>query len=714
MVIDLTEETLFECDSLDLNKKITFVLGKNGTGKTTLTDVLAKQTANYDVSVFKGFDNIIDDNKRLNAVVLGEENTIINRKIEEIWGKIAKKESEKKVILKSLNKPDDESESNYWTRREEAKKEYENAQKDIDSFIIQAASLVRKKMSIMSVYNKNNFKNDIERAKFLDSDEKKKCEETLQSETKIAPDISFPKCDSETILKAANELLRKKVIEKTRVARIDSQDKRNFAENGLRIHKKGEICAFCGSYISDEVFTELENYFSVDEVKIFQQEISGMINAVSKMMESFTTFNIDVGCFYPQFQTRIREIREKCAEKVREYSDFLQLVIDQLSNKKAELFVESDMIKINIPSGFENMQADYDALVVANNKNDLQERQTEANEKLRLHYVCDQLDKFNYKAKMAQLVVLENEYKKREREYDDENEKIVGNMGLDAIINGFQNEIIDLQKETKSEKILALRIKNKLNHMVSFELEPCKDEKSHGIYKVKDICTGEIRDITKLSTGEKNIIAFLYFMQKLNEIKDEASNKPKLIVFDDPMSSNDDNMQYLIIEELVELMKSLEDTDRFVLLTHNKHFYMNVTYKKTGKRIHLLKNGKNTVMKEIENETKDIKTSYEALWFELKFIYDSDASADMMLNPIRRIIETFTKFNGLKQAEFCSSVAGAKKLFDVNSHSIDDLEADLNGKTKDDIKQLFYDCFKNNEFEEHFMKYWPECGIADM
>lgn len=243
--------------------------------------------------------------------------------------------------------------------------------------------------------------------------------------------------------------------------------------------------------------------------------------------------------------------------------------------------------------------------------------------------------------------------------------------------------------------------------MVSFELEPCKDEDSNGIYKVKDVYTGEIRDITELSTGEKNIIAFLYFIEKLGEIRKEISDKPRLIVFDDPMNSNDDNMQYLIIEELVKLMNSLGDEDRFVLLTHNKHFYINVTYNMSGKRLHFFKNGQKTKIREI-NIKDDIKTSYEALWGELKFIYGSDASADMMLNPIRRIIETFTKFNELDKKDFCSKVLGAKKLFDVNSHSIDDLEAELNGKDKDEIRRLFYDCFEKNHFKEHFLKYWPE------
>ena len=56
MEIDLLRVSLFDSDTLDLDKKVTFILGKNGTGKTTMTDILSAQTANYDVSVFKGFE----------------------------------------------------------------------------------------------------------------------------------------------------------------------------------------------------------------------------------------------------------------------------------------------------------------------------------------------------------------------------------------------------------------------------------------------------------------------------------------------------------------------------------------------------------------------------------------------------------------------------------------------------------------------------------
>lgn len=86
MILDLRGQMLFESDELDINKRITFIYGKNGTGKSTLTDIIRRQCSEYDVRIFQGFENVVDANKRLNAVVLGEENTSIRHQIEDIEG----------------------------------------------------------------------------------------------------------------------------------------------------------------------------------------------------------------------------------------------------------------------------------------------------------------------------------------------------------------------------------------------------------------------------------------------------------------------------------------------------------------------------------------------------------------------------------------------------------------------------------------------------
>jgi len=712
--IDLTAVPLFESDTIDLDKKVTVILGKNGTGKTTMTDVLSEQTTNYDVSVFKGFENIIDDNKRLNAVVLGEENASINKQIEDIRTQIKQKENEKNDIKRNLEDPNDETKSNFWTRRNDAQEKYDDAEREISVFYTKAASSVKKKLNMASQYNRKNFVTDIVHASLLNTEEKEQYENTLKSEILVAPVLHFPSYDMNDFLVQTNNLLEKKVQEKTHIVRLETPEKRIFAEQGLKLHKKGEVCAFCGSPINNKVYEELETYFSADEVKALKNEIDTLYQKAESAEDALSDLVVQSDNFYPQFQERVKTLTDGLNTLADAHRLFFTEIKKALAKKQSNLFDVAQKLALKVPDDFETLKNEYDKLVAENNSNDLEQKKTEALEKIRLHYVKEELNNFDYDTKQGQISILKSNLQQRKDEFFAEKQRITGPSGINTEIRIFQDKIVMLQNKTKNEAILAQRIKNKLRNMVSFELEVCKDEKSNGIYMVKDIYTGEIRDITLLSTGEKNIIAFLYFLEKLNEVKDVISNKPRLIVFDDPMNSNDDNMQYLIIEEIVRLIKALNPDDRFVLLTHNKHFYMNVTYgfkrkEKEIKRIHFNKNGQSTTFIFIPNSDKDIKTSYESLWMELKFIYDSDASADMMLNPIRRIIETFTKFNGLKQSDFCAKVSGAKKLFDVNSHSIDDLEAELNGKTKDEIKQIFVDCFKENNYVDHVIKYWPEC-----
>ena len=75
-----------------------------------------------------------------------------------------------------------------------------------------------------------------------------------------------------------------------------------------------------------------------------------------------------------------------------------------------------------------------------------------------------------------------------------------------------------------------------------------------------------------------------------------------------------------------------------------------------------------------------------------------------MLNSIRRIIETFIKFNKIN--DFYKDNREAQKLFNVNSHSIDDLESELNGKNKDQIIAIMRKCFKDANLENHFKTHW--------
>ena len=58
--IDLSKKDVFEDKELEINRKITFIFGKNGTGKSTIAKLIEEQEKGYDVRIFNGFDGVIN------------------------------------------------------------------------------------------------------------------------------------------------------------------------------------------------------------------------------------------------------------------------------------------------------------------------------------------------------------------------------------------------------------------------------------------------------------------------------------------------------------------------------------------------------------------------------------------------------------------------------------------------------------------------------
>lgn len=116
MFIDLSVSNLFEENKLKLNKKNVFIFGKNGTGKSTLAKIIKEQhSKKYDVRVFNGFEGVIGENKRLNAVVLGNKNTEINQKVDNVKNDIDKLNIEKKKIEENILENPEKTE-NFWSK----------------------------------------------------------------------------------------------------------------------------------------------------------------------------------------------------------------------------------------------------------------------------------------------------------------------------------------------------------------------------------------------------------------------------------------------------------------------------------------------------------------------------------------------------------------------------------------------------------------------
>lgn len=707
---------------LVLKKKLNFVFWKNGTGKTTIVDAIQQQfSTSYDIHVFNGYEWIIWENESLDAIALGTENTEIQKKIEE-------KDREIALINKEfdISQPED----NLAKKEDVAKKKYNEQKNKIQDFFSNSASIIKKETTpqIASTnYDKNDFEKEINQSKLLSEEEIQKYKTVIKEDKKDdVIKINFPQLKGNEVLSQVNSILWKAISIKTKISELDeNREKQNFAKEWLKIHehKNWEKCAFCGNVISEERWELLGKYFDTEVLNLENdiEKILLAINTETQNIENIVSINKDQ--FYEQFKPWI----ESCNAQIKIIKDgykiFLNILKTTLEEKKKNLFTTSSLLTIDIPQDFSNIEKEYKEIVNKNNilSNNLGTEKITAKNNLRYHEVKKALDEFRYEAESQKLKDLNDEKKKIEEEVNDKKTELAKK----------QEERKALIEQTKDEWKLAKKIneclKNTWLESFTLELVPSSITSEKWQYRIKwhnstdDPSTW--RSVKKLSTWEKNIIAFLYFVFKLQS-PEIATNKNKLVVLDDPMTSNDDTMQYLMVSEIQKLYRKMADDDKFLLLTHNIHFYLNVRpyynkaeddkesdpNKKYHKKNHYFKlksNGKLSEIIQILSADDDFRSNYHALRDDLLYLYNNDKPLSM-INNCRRILETYINFNCYNHNNFYQDNEEAKKLFNVNSHGIEDLECEPNGKTKDEIKNLLKWVFEKNNDLEHFNSYFSQ------
>ena len=111
---------------LVITKNRNFFFGKNGTGKSTITNTIKTQfDSSTDVCIFNGFEEIVGENHELKAIALGTENVSIQKDIDKITIDI-------NTLLADLEKTDVD---NTFSKLEKAKNKYNKENKIISDFI---------------------------------------------------------------------------------------------------------------------------------------------------------------------------------------------------------------------------------------------------------------------------------------------------------------------------------------------------------------------------------------------------------------------------------------------------------------------------------------------------------------------------------------------------------------------------------------------------
>ncbi|MFK4894768.1 AAA family ATPase [Lactococcus petauri] len=341
----------------------------------------------------------------------------------------------------------------------------------------------------------------------------------------------------------------------------------------LHKHEVGEKCIFCGNEISEIRWEQLSGFFN-DEVAQLNKRIEKGVETTRKGLEYIETLQqLDPIDFYSEFRERVLEINLKISKTQAECREFLLTLQSAIKDKYNSLFISCDALSLTIPDGFFEIEKRVEALI--NDSNNYSEqldiKQSNATDNLRYHEIKVALDEFNYSIECEK-------YSGLKSEFDIASENLVRRY---QELEDKRQERSNLILETRDERKIADKINVTLRKMgvSSFSLELIEDDEGQkGQYKIREYGDlnggqGQLRTIHELSKGEKNIIAFLYF---IFSIEATPTSNPKIIVLDDPMTSNDDSLQYLMIAEIKELYESFKETNNCaILLTHNVHFYLN-------------------------------------------------------------------------------------------------------------------------------------------
>jgi wobble nucleotide-excising tRNase len=462
-----------------------------------------------------------------------------------------------------------------------------------------------------------------------------------------------------------NELLTKSIISSSDselakfIKRIKSMDWVSQGYEDYTDIAEGN-CPYCGRLIPDELADEISACFDeqyqkdIDDLKAFREAYASDMQDFLQVLETnlqqelYPNFNLtEYNDKYARFKDLIEKNLRRIDDKIKEPST------EGVALEKAKSLC--DEINSIIETYNEQVQANNDILTAKRDK------QNECSEKVWQHIAFTLKDEVaTYQTRKTELQKSIDELSQQIKEGERESAKL-------------ENEITELYTEIVSTLPTITSINNLLyeSGFQGFWLREKKipnplnqdREVSTGAYEVirhdKKVAKG-------LSEGERNFIAFLYFYHLVRGSDDIGSvGKDKIVVIDDPVSSMDSSVLFLVstlVREMVEVCNNNvnyesktvdgEYIKQLFVMTHNVYFHREITYNQAQRydtvSFFLVNKASNiSTIKHCEEinpnsptekvNVNPVQNSYSALWGEYKELN----KAVPILNVIRRILEYY-------------------------------------------------------------------------
>lgn len=661
-------------------KQINYIYGGNGTGKTTLSRFLSNSenlvngniSCSEDVEVIaynKDFvdKNFCDNNAIKGIFTIGEDSKEIEEQIQKNIEQKLKYDEVKENKNKSIDKLTSEANEEKLNFEEKCwlvKKNNEHFQECFKGYMGSKETFAK---HCLDLFDK---KNNLEISSYVNDYNILFCDELKYYEEFSLIDLQKIKSlEDNKILKTAIVCVNNNSFSEL-ISNIKNSD---WVRNGMEYIKDGNICPFCQQTINKQIKSSL--------MEVFDKTYENQINELKKVASDYEKEINEVSSYVSEILKNPIEIIDK-SNLVLLHNELNTLIPQNISKLKA---------KENSPSDIVNLHSLKDTLLKIN----------------------EEIIHFNQSIKNNNNIIANKETQKKILKNNVWN-TIVNNLLYDTIvlhkkkIEGINQGVFKLKGEVINieQKILELQLEinqlqsktstidnaiNEINNTLTsfsftgFRLEKADDNRN---YKIVRPDGSDVRET--LSEGEQRFITFLYFYQLIKgNIEAKKSLKSKVVIIDDPISSLDSNILFIVstlVKKIIEDCLSDKDLIKQVfVLTHNIYFHQEIAFKGARKNISTKRECFWTIRKkdnisDIEISSQNsIKTSYELLWEDVKD--PSKSSSVTVFNTLRRILEYYFNIIGKTDYEKCiDDMEGEDKILcksllsfiNINSHTISD------------------------------------------
>ena len=566
-------------------KKLNFVFGTNGSGKTTISRVLRapddyssctivwENEKRIPCKVYNSdfvAENFRDDSDMPGIFTLGKEELETKSRIQQIQDALRKLEStqeEKKALLKGTDGNGGKAGALVALEKKYTNKFWEQKQK-YDSSPIKfgmegcLSSKERFRSELLNQFSSNR------EPPYTFEELSKRAETAFGDSPQTLSEISIP--NFVPLLKLSEStILSKRIVGKEDIdisALIKKLNNSDWVKAGMAYLEKSEgYCPFCQKQVPHNLTEQLSEYFDdaysealkeLSDLAIRYTSIGGQLLNQLKSIGQQNTAMLDVQTFNAAvtlLEKTIEENKRKIDSKRQNPSNSIVLVDYE-----------------NLPDELVNLVKDANKKVAEHNltvSRISDERRT----------LKKQIWKFIVNEASSDIAL----YKKEKKNLENEIESLESKIKEDER----QRKALESKLRTLQSTLTSvIPTKNLINGWLKefgftgFQLAVSSDEHSYSL--IRDDGTPVNKS---LSEGERNFVTFLYFYALLKGSQDNSGNTPEqIVVIDDPVSSMDSEVLFIVstlIHELYEgICNNSSNIKQLVVLSHNLYFYKEVTF----------------------------------------------------------------------------------------------------------------------------------------